>query len=131
MKKLKQDLIALISSLRQALVGRQLKGHEDEPLVNLKCFVRGHKLADETDSGYEHCERCRAHEWYSGEHAAHTGEIDVWTFTLPTLYYRYMSSLQWWWHWNVAIRIYDRCTCGKLRSILNLRIGKHEDCLPF
>ena len=32
------------------------------------CLVWGHKIADQTDSGYEYCERCKAHSYYDYPH---------------------------------------------------------------
>ena len=33
-------------------------------LKTFKCIVIGHKLSDVADSGYNHCERCLAHEYW-------------------------------------------------------------------
>lgn len=32
------------------------------------CFAWGHKIAEETESGYEYCERCNAHSYYDYPH---------------------------------------------------------------
>ena len=91
------------------------------------CFFVGHKLSSETDCGYDHCERCKQHEYYDGVEFEKFG----WYFTIPNILYRRMWTL-WWRILGLRRHIYTKCPdCGKLETFCGKYRGDHHKCLPF
>ncbi len=100
--------------------------------INFKCLTYGHRPKDWTDSGYEICERCDAHEYHDGYEAQWNNEFDFWHNTIPAIYRRRKIILRNQWL-NFKQWIYTKChDCGKC----SVKFGKyqykdHKDCLPF
>lgn len=91
------------------------------------CFFIGHKLYNESDCGYDHCERCKQHEYYDG-----IGENKIgWYFTLPHI----IVQNYWVTKWKIfgfSRRVFTKCSdCGKPDTFCGKYIGDHSKCLPF
>lgn len=90
------------------------------------CFFIGHKISDQTDSGYEHCARCGMHEYYDGYDS--TGEFYS---NIPTL----MANKLWGfksWLADFCKAYYEKCDgCGKVRMFCGKYVAGHDKCLPF
>jgi hypothetical protein len=100
--------------------------------INFRCLVKGHRPADYTDSGYEICERCGAHEYHDGYEAGWNGDFDVWHNTIPSIFarrkfiirYRFLKIKEW---------FYSKCSCCEKTSVIfgRYQYKDHKDCLPF
>lgn len=93
----------------------------------LICFFIGHKIADETDGGYEHCKRCGMHEYYDG----YDSDSPDFYLNIPTIFYKKWWRFKWWLS-DIAKPYFQKCAdCGKIERFCGKSVGNHEKCLPF
>ena len=85
---------------------------------NIKCFLFGHKISEESDCGYCYCERSNHHEYYN---------YKTFWLTIPTMLRGIKLRVK-----LFKEKVYENCDdCKKPLRRFGKWVGEHNNCLPF